>query len=86
MVNSVGKNREKPVEHRTLFICGVDWDHEIGETSIHLAKTRREVPRCQGTCGRVRLEIYAHWETDQDLGMPKKKRRKNDSTRAKRRS
>ena len=57
-------------EQKTFYTCGVDWQHELGETITRLYKTEEAARKwfsCFPKCGLVRLEVTAHWIEPQNL-------------------
>lgn len=55
---------------RVFYACGVDWQHEVGETGTRLytsAKALKVGAPCWNQCGIVRLVIMPRWIKRQDL-------------------
>jgi len=58
-------------DEKTAFMCGVAWQHEVGETTVELfenAKTCEQERSCTSQCGVVKVAIrLLEWVKGQDL-------------------
>lgn len=57
---------------KTVYVCGVDWQHEIGETQVTVfasVKSLKKSKDCTKTCGIVKLKVeLEEWVEAQNLG------------------
>lgn len=66
------KKRNNPKDVRKIFVCGVDWQHEIGHASdVKMYASEDDLKRkrtCWESCGIVQLEVrIVKWTHPQDL-------------------
>jgi|APFre7841882654_1041346.scaffolds.fasta_scaffold71377_3 hypothetical protein len=67
------------------FMCGIAWQHELGETDVRLypsAKVMLSGPKghvfCAKECGIVEVEVkFVRWVREQNLKGEKKCRKKS---------
>lgn len=72
-------DRDKKVR---AFICGIAWQHELGETDVRLYPTKETLLKsekkhflCDQDCGIVEVEVkFVRWARKQKLGRVKKKK------------
>lgn len=57
-------------QEKTLYLCGVDWQHELGETDCRLFKSveelKKEMP-CWEECGILEIKLIGKWIEPQNL-------------------
>lgn len=52
------------MDSKTLYTCGVDWQHEIGSTSTEFYESIEELKAqrgCWKRCGIVEVKMSATW-------------------------
>jgi hypothetical protein len=58
-------------DKRIIYVCGVDWQHELGETTCVTYASLHSLEKesaCTQTCGAVRCEVrLLDWEIPQKL-------------------
>jgi hypothetical protein len=73
----MAKPTKKKTHKITLYTCGVDWQHEIGQASdlcgksplYHSVKALKAKRTCWKECGIVKLSLTLdEWVVDQDFG------------------
>ena len=61
----------KKTTKRKFYVCGVDWQEELGNTSIVFYKSKAALKRsrtCWISCGIVEVTMTGKWAVKQDLG------------------
>lgn len=65
------KNYPEEVLEKTAYMCGIDWQHECGESDCQLFATPEEcarVKKCTDQCGIVEVKVtVVRWVKPQNL-------------------
>jgi hypothetical protein len=62
---------------KTFYICGVAWEHHLGETPEMLYNTKKELKSkvpCWEECGIIKVEMKGKWTTLPKKPKPSSKR------------
>lgn len=69
----------KKTKAKVFYVCGVEWQHELGETHVRLYKSLKALKEdrvCWDSCGAVRIEMKPRWVMKQDLNKGIRRSRK----------